>query len=46
MKSSTPRAQAENLDVFDFELTGQELEGLAALDRGEGAATDSDTFGH
>jgi 2,5-diketo-D-gluconate reductase A len=46
VKSSDPQRQAQNLDVFGFELTGQELEGLAALDRGEGAATDSDTFGH
>ena len=46
VKSSDPQRQAQNLDVFGFELTGQELEGLAALDRGETAATDSDTFGH
>jgi len=46
VKSSDPARQAENLAVFDFELSAEEMEGLSALDRGESAATDSDTFGH
>ncbi len=46
VKSSDPGRQAENLAVFDFELTAEEMAGLSALDRGEAAATDSDTFGH
>jgi len=45
-KSSDPGRQAENLAVFDFELSADELAALSALDRGEAAATDSDTFGH
>ena len=46
VKSSDPQRQAENLAVFDFELSADELAALSALDRGEAAATDSDTFGH
>jgi 2,5-diketo-D-gluconate reductase A len=46
VKSSDPRRQAENLAVFDFELGADEMAALSALDRGEAAATDSDTFGH
>ncbi len=46
VKSSDPQRQAENLAVFDFELTPEEITGLSALDRGEAAATDSDSFGH
>jgi 2,5-diketo-D-gluconate reductase A len=36
----------ENLDVFDFSLTGDEVAAISALDRGEAAATDSDVTGH
>ena len=46
VKSSDPARQAENLAVFDFELSEDEMAALSALDRGEAAATDSDTFGH
>jgi 2,5-diketo-D-gluconate reductase A len=45
-KSSDPRRQARNLDVFGFDLTPGELEALHALDTGETNAVDSDTFGH
>jgi 2,5-diketo-D-gluconate reductase A len=45
-KSSDPVRQAQNLALFDFELSEDEMAGLSALDRGESAATDSDTFGH
>jgi 2,5-diketo-D-gluconate reductase A len=45
-KSATPARQAENLAVFDFELDDDDMAALAALDRGESAATDSDSFGH
>jgi 2,5-diketo-D-gluconate reductase A len=45
-KSSDPERQAQNLAIFDFELTPQEMAALSALDRGEDAVTDSDTFGH
>jgi diketogulonate reductase-like aldo/keto reductase len=36
----------ENLDVFDFNLSAEEMDSISALDlHGEGAA-DSDRFGH
>jgi 2,5-diketo-D-gluconate reductase A len=46
VKSSDPARQAANLAVFDFALEPEEVARLSALDRGEAAATDSDTFGH
>ena len=36
----------ENLSVFDFALAPDEVTMLSALDRGEGAAVDSDHYGH
>jgi 2,5-diketo-D-gluconate reductase A len=45
-KSANPGRQAENLAVFDFELDDDDMTKLATLDRGESAATDSDSFGH
>jgi len=36
----------ENLALFDFTLTAQQVAAISALDHGEDAATDSDTFGH
>jgi 2,5-diketo-D-gluconate reductase A len=45
-KSATPARLAENLDVFDFQLTAADLDAIAALDRGESAAQDSNTVGH
>jgi 2,5-diketo-D-gluconate reductase A len=45
-KSSDPTRQAENLDVFDFELTAAEMRALDALDRPDPGALDADTFGH
>jgi 2,5-diketo-D-gluconate reductase A len=44
-KSSKPSRMVENLDVFDFELSGAELDELAALD-GRDRVVDSDRFGH
>jgi 2,5-diketo-D-gluconate reductase A len=46
VKSSDPERQAQNLAVFDFSLSDEDMTAFAALDRGEAAATDSDTFGH
>lgn len=34
-KSANPARMKENLDVFDFELSGEDKEKIAALDRGE-----------
>lgn len=45
-KSSDPRRLRQNLDVFDFSLSKAEVAELSALDQGESAAVDSDTFGH
>lgn len=45
-KSADPRRQAENLAVFDFALTDDEMAALSALDRGAELATDPATFGH
>jgi 2,5-diketo-D-gluconate reductase A len=44
-KSSDRRRIRENIDIFDFELTSEEVARLAELDRGEQAAVDSDTTG-
>lgn len=41
-KSVTPHRIAENLDVFDFELTGSELSVISALDRGARGGPDPD----
>ncbi len=45
-KSSNPGRIAENLDIFDFSLTDQEMAAISGLDKGESQANDSDTFGH
>lgn len=39
-KSSRPQRMAENLDVFDFSLTAQEMTRIAALDTGASTAFD------
>jgi 2,5-diketo-D-gluconate reductase A len=45
-KSANPQRIAENIDVFDFELTAADLSSIAALDRGPSAGVDSDVTGH
>ncbi len=45
-RSSNAARMAENLDIFDFGLTAQEVASISLLDRGEDAARDSDTEGH
>jgi 2,5-diketo-D-gluconate reductase A len=45
-KSSHPERMRENLEVFDFTLSGEEMAAISGLDEGEAAATDSDVFGH
>ncbi len=43
-KSVTPARIAENLDIFDFELSAAELDSIAALERGERTGFDPDTM--
>jgi 2,5-diketo-D-gluconate reductase A len=45
-KSSTPQRIADNISIFDFDLTMEELASISALDRGEAAVADSDVVGH
>jgi 2,5-diketo-D-gluconate reductase A len=45
-KSSSASRLRENIDIFDFELSAEDVEAISALDRGEEAAVDSDRFGH
>jgi 2,5-diketo-D-gluconate reductase A len=45
-RTSKPERLPENLDVFDFELTADDLELIEGLDRHGEDAADSDRFGH
>jgi 2,5-diketo-D-gluconate reductase A len=45
-RSSHPGRIAENIDVFDFELTKDEMRKISSLDRGESVVADSDVSGH
>lgn len=45
-KTSNPARLKENLDVFDFELSAEQMDSLDALDRHGQDAADSDSFGH
>ena len=38
-KSTEPAHIAENLDVFDFELTDEQVQKISALDQGEDGRT-------
>jgi 2,5-diketo-D-gluconate reductase A len=43
-KSITPARIQENIDIFDFELSGEDVEAISALNRGERTGPDPDTF--
>jgi 2,5-diketo-D-gluconate reductase A len=43
-KSVTPERIEENFAVFDFHLSGEEMDAIEALDRGERIGPDPDTF--
>nr|WP_307846784.1 aldo/keto reductase [Actinospica durhamensis] len=43
-KSVTPERIRQNIDVFDFELTGAEVEAITSLDRGLRTGPDPDTL--
>jgi 2,5-diketo-D-gluconate reductase A len=45
-KSATPQRQRDNLDVFGFELTDEEVAGISALDRPDGRLFDGDPDTH
>lgn len=44
-KSMSPDRMRENIDVFDFELTDQDVASLAPLENGTRLGPDPDTFG-
>ena len=44
-KSATPRRIEENFNVFDFELSDEEMRAFAALDSGQRIGPDPATFG-
>jgi 2,5-diketo-D-gluconate reductase A len=43
-KSVTPARIKENIAIFDFELSGEDVEAISALDRGQRFGPDPDTF--
>lgn len=45
-RSRNPHRIAQNIDVFDFTLSDEDVAAISALDQGEAAATDSDRGGH
>ena len=45
-KSANPIRMAQNIDIFDFELTCDEVASISALDTGAERRADSDTSGH
>jgi 2,5-diketo-D-gluconate reductase A len=44
-KSVTPARITENFDIFDFELSGEAVEAISALDKGQRTGPDPDSFG-
>jgi len=44
-KSLTPSRIEENIDIWDFELSPEEMDRISALDRGERTGPDPDQFG-
>ena len=45
-KSANPERIAQNIAIFDFALTGDEVAAISALDTGADPGVDSDTMGH
>ncbi len=45
-RSASPGRIAQNIDIFDFELTKDEIANISALDTGEEQGVDSDKSGH
>jgi 2,5-diketo-D-gluconate reductase A len=44
-KSVTPERIEENIDIWDFELSAEEIDRISALDRGERTGPDPDALG-
>ncbi len=45
-KSADPVRQAQNLDIFDFALSAEQMAALDGLDRPDPEMLDADSFGH
>ncbi|NLF55083.1 MAG: aldo/keto reductase [Thauera phenolivorans] len=45
-KSADPARQAQNLDIFDFALSAEQMAALDGLDRPDPEMLDADSFGH
>ena len=45
-RSSNPERIAQNIDIFDFTLTNDEIAAISALDTGDEPRVDSDRSGH
>jgi 2,5-diketo-D-gluconate reductase A len=45
-RSANPRRIAENIDIFDFSLSEEEIAAISALDTGQEPRVDSDRSGH
>lgn len=45
-RSGNPQRQRENIDIFGFELTDEQMRSLSALADEKATLYDSDTFGH
>ena len=45
-KSGNVERMAENIGIFDFALTADDMAQIATIDQGESVAQDSDKFGH
>src|ERR671912_722050 len=45
-KSANPGRIVENIEVFDFELSNEQMTSITGLNRGDAELTDSEEFGH
>jgi 2,5-diketo-D-gluconate reductase A len=45
-KSVSPERLRRNIDIFDWQLSTDQVAAISALDRGESVVTDSDRYGH
>ncbi|HBW20807.1 MAG TPA: oxidoreductase, partial [Actinobacteria bacterium] len=43
-KSVTPARIKENIDIFDFELSGEDVEAISALNKSQRTGPDPDKF--